>query len=67
MLGPAPKFPAFETWQAMSESEQDALLSRMEKTQHHRSIALVCCLAFLCTIAVAGIGSAIYAALVVGR
>ena len=67
MLGPTPKFPAFETWQGMSESEQDALLSRMEKTRRHRSMALVCGLAVVCTIAVAGIGSAIYAALLVGR
>lgn len=30
MPPPAPSFPAFENWQSMSESEQDALIARLE-------------------------------------
>ena len=30
MMRPAPSFPAFDEWQSMSESEQDALLDRLE-------------------------------------
>jgi hypothetical protein len=42
MPPPAPSFPAFETWQTMSESEQDALLARMETAKQRG--ALVRCL-----------------------
>lgn len=30
MTQPAPSFPAFDEWEKMSESEQDALLDRLE-------------------------------------
>lgn len=30
MTQPAPSFPAFDEWQSMSESEQDALLDKFE-------------------------------------
>ncbi len=30
MSQPAPSFPAFDEWEKMSESEQDALLDRLE-------------------------------------
>ena len=33
MTQPAPSFPAFDEWQKMSESEQDALLDRLETKQ----------------------------------
>ena len=33
MTQPAPSFPAFDEWQSMSESEQDALLDRLETKQ----------------------------------
>lgn len=33
MTQPAPSFPAFNEWQSMSESEQDALLDRLETKQ----------------------------------
>jgi len=66
MLGSAPKFPAFETWRSMSENEQDALLAKMERTRRRRSMLFLSCLAVASTIVAAGIGSALYAALVVG-
>jgi hypothetical protein len=31
-----PQFPAFDNWQKMSESEQDALLARMERARRRR-------------------------------
>jgi hypothetical protein len=33
MTQPAPSFPAFDEWEKMSESEQDALLDRLETKQ----------------------------------
>ena len=38
MSQPAPSFPAFDEWEKMSESEQDALLDRMETTKQRGSI-----------------------------
>lgn len=32
----SPQFPAFDTWQDMSESEQDALIGRLEAQKHRR-------------------------------
>jgi hypothetical protein len=33
-----PSFPAFDEWEKMSESEQDALLDRLETTKQRGSI-----------------------------
>lgn len=35
----APSFPAFDEWQKMSESEQDALLDALEAGQRRRLTA----------------------------
>jgi hypothetical protein len=37
MTQPAPSFPAFDEWEKMSESEQDALLDRLETTKQRGS------------------------------
>ena len=37
MSQPAPSFPAFDEWQKMSESEQDALLDRLETAKQRGS------------------------------
>ena len=60
MLGTAPSFPPIETWEKMSESEQDAVIQAIEISRRRRSrflpmlflalgamIALVCCYAQL--------------------
>jgi hypothetical protein len=39
MIGARPQFPAIDDWQRMSETEQDALLARME-TARRRSALL---------------------------
>jgi len=38
MSQPAQSFPAFDEWEKMSESEQDALLDRLETTKQRGSI-----------------------------
>jgi hypothetical protein len=45
MPGAIPSFPPIETWQKMSESEQDALIQAIETSRRRRSrlaIALAC-------------------------
>ena len=37
MPRPTPSFPAFDEWQQMSESEQDALLDRLETSKRRRA------------------------------
>jgi hypothetical protein len=37
MIGSAPRFPAFEDWEKMTEQEQDALLGRMEAARRRKS------------------------------
>lgn len=38
-MASAQQFPAFEIWQQMEESEQDALLSRLEATRRRKTVA----------------------------
>ena len=40
MMGASPRFPAFEDWTKLTESEQDALLSRMEAARRRKSLLL---------------------------
>jgi hypothetical protein len=40
MIGSTPRFPAFDEWQRMSESEQDAFISRLEAARRRRSLVL---------------------------
>ena len=45
MLGAIPSFPPIETWQKMSESDQDALIQAIEISRRRRvrlAIALAC-------------------------
>ena len=37
MIGSTPPFPAFDAWEKMSESEQDALIARMEAVRRRNS------------------------------
>ena len=37
MRGLVPRFPAFEEWAKMPETEQNALLDRMEAAKRHNS------------------------------
>ncbi len=37
MIGSTPPFPAFDEWEKMSESEQDALIARMEAVRRRNS------------------------------
>ena len=38
MPQPAPSFPGFDEWEKLSESEQDALLDRLETAKQRGSI-----------------------------
>ena len=40
MLGSAPRFPALHIWQNMSESEQDALIAKIEAARRRRPLAI---------------------------
>lgn len=53
MKGSTPQFPAFDDWQRMSETEQDALLSRMEAARRRGAIAYRLLVALACAGAVA--------------
>ena len=37
MIGSAPRFPAFEDWENMTEHEQDQLLGRMDAARRRKS------------------------------
>lgn len=41
MLGSAPSFPSIDTWQQMSEGEQDALIQAIERSRRRRSRVLI--------------------------
>jgi hypothetical protein len=55
MIGPTPQFPAIDDWQKMSETEQDALLARMETTRRRGALLYRLLIALVCTAAGAGI------------
>jgi len=58
----APAFPPFEQWQAMSEAEQDALISRIEMAQRRkRTLARLLAGLACAAAAAAGIAAALYA------
>jgi hypothetical protein len=58
MLGSAPSFPVLDEWQRMSESEQDALIGRMETARRRivRNRWVIFALAFVGVAVGAGIG-----------
>jgi hypothetical protein len=55
-------FPTLRRWRGMSESEQDALLDKIEKRRRSRVIKFRAIVALLCAVAVA-IGTALVVAL----
>ena len=57
----APSFPAFDEWQKMSESEQDALLDALESGQRRGQLALRVLVGLAGTAVIAAIGSAVLA------
>jgi hypothetical protein len=59
MLGPTPRFPAFDVWQTMSESEQDALLAKMETARRRASLGYRLVIGLACTTLGAAIGFAL--------
>lgn len=42
----APSFPVFDEWQKMSESEQDALLDRLEAAKRRSALATLLMISF---------------------
>ena len=44
-------FPTLRRWRRMSESEQDALLDKIESRRRWRAFALRAAIAFVCTLA----------------
>jgi hypothetical protein len=48
MIGSTPRFPAFDDWQRMSESEQDALIAKLETARWRRSMMWRLLLGFAC-------------------
>ena len=59
MIGATPQFPAIDDWQKMSETEQDALLARMESARRRGALLYRLLIALACTAAGAGIVLAI--------
>ena len=59
MTGSAPSFPAFDEWQKMSESEQDALIDRMEAVRRRQTLKVRILIGLACAAAVAAIGYAV--------
>jgi hypothetical protein len=48
MIGSASRFPAFDDWQRMSESEQDALIAKLETARWRRSMMWRLLLGLVC-------------------
>ena len=61
MLRAAPSFPAFDEWQKMSESEQDALLASLEAGQRRGRLAMRLLLGAAGTAIIAAAGGALLA------
>ena len=59
MIGATPQFPAIDDWQKMSETEQDALLARMETARRRGALLYRLLIALTCTAAGAGIVTAV--------
>ncbi len=61
MSQPTPSFPAFDEWQKMSESEQDALLDRLETANERGSTIWHVLVGMLCVAACAVVGAVLLA------
>ena len=59
MIGATPQFPAIDDWQKLSETEQDALLARMESARRRGALLYGLLIALACTATGAGIVLAI--------
>jgi hypothetical protein len=57
----APSFPAFDEWQKMSESEQDALLDALEAGQRRGRLAMRLLTGVVGSAAIAAIGGVLLA------
>ena len=49
MIGSTPQFPAIDDWRKMSETEQDALLARMETARRRGALLHRLLIAIACT------------------
>jgi hypothetical protein len=63
MFASVPSFPPFQQWERMSESEQDALIDRIEAARRRRARAMRICIGLACTMLSAGVMAALYLAL----
>jgi hypothetical protein len=59
MAPPMPQFPMLEVWQTMDESEQDALIDRIESARRRRRVGLRALAGLFC----AGLALTLYLAL----
>lgn len=50
----APRFPAFDEWQKLSESDQDALIARMERARRRNDSLSAVLFAILLVAAMSG-------------
>jgi hypothetical protein len=57
MALPMLKFPPLDTWQRMDESQQDALIDRIEIAQQWRRLGMRALIAVACGAACFGIGA----------
>jgi hypothetical protein len=61
MSQPTPSFPAFDEWQKMSESEQDALLDRLETAKQDSPLIMRVLMGLLGVAVCAAVGAALLA------
>jgi hypothetical protein len=57
MALPMPKFPSLDAWQRMDETQQDALIDRIEIAQQWRRLGLRALIAVGCGAACFGLGA----------
>jgi hypothetical protein len=59
MLGSTPRFPAFDAWQGMTETERDDLLARIEAAQRRRRALRILAAALVCIATVGAVAVAL--------
>ena len=60
MARTVPSFPAIQEWQRMSESDQDALLDRIETVRRRRRRLHVVLIGLVCVLTAAAAAYALY-------
>ena len=60
MLRSMPQFPTLEVWQRMDESEQDALIARIETVRRRKARGVRFLISFGCAVFGTGLGLAVY-------